>query len=114
MLKILDLEEVGRKIFKANGLPAVLDSINVELTGWLGYYSEQIIRLDINEAVFHHNTKGEGEEKLSDKTVESLWKITEEGQDQTRTKQTLKFLEKAMSNIKASIRRAETESRNLT
>jgi len=113
-MKILDLEEIGRRIFKANGNPGILDSINVELTAWLGYYSEQIIRLEVNESFFHQNHKGEGEEKLSDKTVDSLWKITEEGREHTRVKQTLKFLSTSMSNIKSSIRRAETESRNLT
>jgi len=95
-------------------LRAVLFTVFTYFPGWLGYYSEQIIRLEVNESFFHHNHKGEGEEKLSDKTVDSLWKITEEGQEHTRVKQTLKFLSTSMSNIKSSIRRAETESRNLT
>ena len=52
------------------------------------------------------------DEKPTVKSIESQWKISEEGQDHVRTKQTLKVLEKLMSNIKASIRRAETESKN--
>lgn len=109
----MDLEEFGREILRANGNPGMLDDILIRLSGWYAYYSEQFIRLEHTEALFHQAHKNlEQEKPLSDKAVDAQWKTSEEGQDHTRTKQTLKTLEKLMSNIKASIRRAETESKN--
>jgi hypothetical protein len=111
MIKILDLEEVGRKIFKANGLPAILDEILIDITSWYMYYSEQFIQLEEKEALFH-KAKKHLDEKATIKDLESEWKISEEGQQHTRVKQSLKGIEKCMSNIKASIRRASEESHN--
>lgn len=111
MLKILDLEEVGRKIFKANGLPSVLDEILIDITSWYMYYSEQFIQLEQKEAIFH-KAKKHLYEKATVKDLESEWKISEEGQQHTRVKQSLKGIEKCMSNIKASIRLASEESHN--
>src|SRR6185369_12238419 len=72
--------------------------------------SSQLIRLDLLEAKFFVNTKGKGEEKISDDMVKALWKITEEGAEHVKVKQIVKTTEKLMSNIKASIRRSEIES----
>lgn len=112
MIEKIDLDEYGRKIFKAKGSPKNLDDINIELSGWYAYFSEQIIFLEISEAEFYQEKKnGEAEKPLSDKNIEYQWKVTENGKEHIRVKQTIKTLEKLMSNIKSSIRRAETEAR---
>lgn len=110
-METLDLQKIGAKIQRAKGNPGLLDEINIDLSGWYAYFSEQFIRLEHQEAVFYQ-VKEMADEKPTIKSIESQWKISEEGQDHVRTKQTLKVLEKLMSNIKASIRRAETESKN--
>jgi len=56
----------------------------------------------------------ESEKPKSDAYVASLWKVSEDGHDHMRVKQTLKALEKLMSNIRTSIRRAENEAYNQT
>lgn len=108
----VDLKEIGREIFAASQSPKKLDSINIRLSGWYAFYSDVLIDLEYKEALFHQNTKNAGDKTLSDKTVESLWKITEDGQTHTRVSQTMKTVEKLMSNIKSSIRRSEVEAKN--
>jgi|SRR6185369_17289329 len=110
-MKELDLEEYGREIIRYQNAPGELDNLNLQLSGWYAYYSSQLIRLDLLEAKFFVNTKGKGEEKISDDMVKALWKITEEGAEHVKVKQIVKTTEKLMSNIKASIRRSEIESR---
>lgn len=107
----VDLAGIGREIFAASNNPRKLDAINIKLSGWFSYMSEEFIDLEYKEAVFHQNTKNSGDKALSDKSVTSLWRITEDGQRHTRVAQTIKTLQTLMSNIKASIRRAEIESR---
>lgn len=108
----VDLKQIGREIFAASNNPKKLDGINTRLSGWYSFYTEEYIDLEYKEAVFHQNTKNSGDKALSDKSVTSLWKITEDGQRHTRVAQTMKTVEKLMSNLKSSIRRAEVESRN--
>lgn len=108
----IDLKEIGREIFSASQNPKKLDAINIKLSGWYAFYSEVLIDLEYKEALFHQNTKSTGEKVLSDKTVESLWKITEDGKMHVRVAQTMKTVEKLMSNIKSSIRRSEVEAKN--
>ena len=110
-METLDLQKIGAKIQRAKGNPGLLDEINIDLSGWYSYFSEQFIRLEHQEAVFYQ-VKEMGDEKPTVKSIESQCKISQEGQDHTRTKQTLKTLEKLMSNIKSSIRRASEESHN--
>ena len=110
-METLDLQKIGAKIQRAKGNPGLLDEINIDLSGWYSYFSEQFIRLEHQEAVFYQ-VKEMAEEKPTVKSIESQWKISQEGQDHTRVKQTIKTLEKLMSNIKASIRRATEESHN--
>lgn len=110
-METLDLQKIGAKIQRAKGNPVLLDEINIDLSGWYSYFSEQFIRLEHQEAVFYQ-VKEMAEEKPTVKSIESQWKISQEGQDHTRVKQTIKTLEKLMSNIKASIRRATEESHN--
>ena len=110
-METLDLQKIGAKIQRAKGNPGLLDEINIDLSGWYSYFSEQFIRLEHQEAVFYQ-VKEMADEKPTIKSIESQWKISEEGQEHTRVKQSLKGIEKCMSNIKASIRRASEESHN--
>lgn len=112
--KKIDLEEYGRRIFQNRHSPGNLDEINIELSSWFAYYSERMIPLEIREANFWEETKDFNSEKpKSDTLVRALWKITEEGMEKTTIERILKTLEKLMSNNRVSIRRAETELRNL-
>lgn len=111
-LKTINLEDYGRRIFASSG-PSDLDTILVELSGWFAYFSEQFIELEVEEAKFFEKMKKPNDEKpLSDKMIESLWKISEDGSKHVRVKQTLKTLEKLMSNLRTSIRNSEVELRN--
>lgn len=111
-MKSYDLENVGREIIRNKDFPWKLDDILLDLTGWMMYFSEQFIQLEQKEAQFHKEYKGM-DNPLSDKSIESLWKVTPEGADHIRVKQTLKAIEKAMSNVKSSIRLATEEARGI-
>lgn len=111
-IKQIDLNEFGRRIFKAKDSPGTLDSINLELTSWFSYYNEQLNYLELAEAKFWGDNKEiEGEKPRSDKTIASLWKLTSDGEDHMRATRAVKTIEKLMSSLKSSLRRAEVESR---
>lgn len=113
-MKIVDLSEYGRRIFNSKSSPVELDSINIELTSWYAYYSEQLNSLDLLEAVFWSENKHvEGSKDRSDKELESMWKMTKDGKDHMIANRTVKTIEKLMSSLKASLRRAESESRGV-
>ena len=114
-MKKIDLEEYGRKIWKYKNNPRKLDELNLELTAFFGYYSEQMINLDIQEAQFWKANKHlESDKPLSDTIIKSLWRITPAGESHLHADRYTKALEKMMSSIKSSLRRAEIEARNLT
>ncbi len=112
-IKKIDLDDYGRRIFKANGHPGILDQLNLEITGWFAYFSEQLNVLELLEAKFwQDNKKVEGSKDKSDKELESMWKLTPDGEAHMRAVRATKTIEKLMSSLKASLRRAETEARN--
>lgn len=112
-MEIINLEEYGRKIWKLKNNPRGLDSLNVELTGWYAYYSEQMINLEAKEAQFWKENKHLDQEKpLSDTTIKALWRITPDGADHLRADRYCKTIEKIMSSLKSSLRRLEMEGRN--
>ena len=112
-MKAIDLEDFGRRIIRAKDVPHLLDGINIELTGWYAYYSEQLNILELQEARFwEEHKKVDGEKDKSDKQLESMWKLTPEGENHMRAERAVKTIEKLMSSIKASLRRSETEARN--
>lgn len=114
-MKVIDLEDFGRRIIRAKDVPNLLDGINLELTGWFAYYNEQLNTLELLEAKFwEENKKVDGEKDKSDKQLESMWKLTPDGESHMRAERAVKTIEKLMSSIKASLRRAEHEARNLT
>lgn len=114
MEKQINLEEIGRDIFRFRDFPEKLDSINLKLAGWYSYYSAQVIPLELAEAKFWQDNKNLNAEKpLSDTMVRSLWRITPEGFRMIELERTLKTIEKLMSTLRTSIARADREMRNL-
>lgn len=112
-IKHIDLDSYGRKIFSAKASPATLNTINIELLGWLSYYSEQLNYLDLAQAKFWSEQKTSADGKnVSDKMIECLWMLRPEGQDHMKAERAVKIIEKLSSGIKSSLRMAEVESRN--
>jgi hypothetical protein len=110
--KSIDLDEYGRRIFKAKDSPGTLDSINTELMGWYAYFNEQLNSLELLEAKFwQDNKKIEGKKDRSDKELEGMWKLTDDGEYHMRSLRAVKTIEKLSSSLKSSLRRAEVESR---
>lgn len=109
----LDLKKYGREILLAKNNPKKLDNINITLTGWFCYFSEQLIELEIGEAKFWGEHKHlESDKPTSDTTIKALWRITPMGADHLRAEMYCKSIEKTMSSLKSSLRRLEVESRN--
>lgn len=114
MEKEIDLEQIGRDIYRYRDLPERLDSTNLKLAGWYSFYSAKMIPLELAEASFWEKNKGlEKEKPLSDSMVRALWKITPEGHEMIEVERTLKTIEKLMSTLRTSINRADREMRNL-
>jgi len=113
MEKQINLEEIGRDIFRFRDLPGDLDGINLKLAGWYSYYSARMIPLELAEAKFWQDHKGlEREKPVSDAMVRALWKITPEGNHMIEVERTLKTIEKLMSTLRTSISRHDRELRN--
>ena len=111
-MKPIDLAEFGRRIVRAKDSPGTLDQINLELTGFYSYYSECLNTLELAEARFwEENKRVDGQKDRSDKELESQWKLTEDGQQHMVANRAIKTIEKLMSSLKSSLRRAEVESR---
>lgn len=108
----INLEEFGRKIFQAKDSPSELDNINLQLTGWFSYYSEQLNDLELLEAKFWEDNKHiDGKKDRSDKELSNMWKLTPDGENHMRAQRAVKTIEKLSSSLKSSLRRAEVESR---
>ena len=56
-MESINLEEFGRRIFKAKNSPSTLDDLNLQLTSWFSYYSEQLNTLELFEAKFWQDNK---------------------------------------------------------
>ena|SRR3990167_1601355 len=114
-MKEINLEEYGRKVFEYKDSPSHLDTLGIELVGWYANYQSKMIPLEIQEAKFWQEVKDwKAEKPKSDATVKALWRCTPEGMKMMEIDRILKTLDKLMSMIKSSIRRAETEIRNQT
>lgn len=114
MEKRIDLEKIGRDIYKFRDIPGELDATNLKLAGWYSYYSAKMIPLELEEASFWETHKGlEREKPVSDAMVRALWKITPSGQEMIEVERTLKTCEKLMSTLRTSIARADRELRNI-
>lgn len=114
MEKQINLEEIGRDIFRFRDVPGELDVTNLQLAGWYAYYSAMMIPLELEEASFWETHKGlEREKPVSDAMVRALWKITKSGQEMIEVERTLKTIEKLMSTLRTSIARADRELRNI-
>ena len=114
MEKQINLEEIGRDIFRFRDFPEKLDGINLKLAGWYSYYSAKMIPLELAEAKFWQDNKNLNAEKpVSDAMVRALWKITPDGYKMIEVERTLKTCEKLMSTLRTSISRADRELRNI-
>lgn len=112
-IKHINLDDYGRKIFSAKASPQSLNVINIELLGWLSYYSEQLNYLDLAQAKFWSESKtGEDGKVVSDKMLECLWMLRPDGVDHMKANRAVKIIEKLSSGIKSSLRMAEVEARN--
>jgi len=110
----INLKKYGRQVFEMKDAPSSLDTLGIELVGWYANYQSKMIPLELKEAKFWQEEKDwKSEKPKSDATVRALWKCTPEGMKMMEIERTLKTIEKLMSMIKSSLRRAETEARNL-
>lgn len=110
----INLEEYGRKVFEMKDSPSSLDTLGTEIVGWYCRYQSMMIPLDIAEARFFQEKKDWKSEKVkSDATVRSMWRCTEDGIKMIELDRVLKTLEKLLTRINSSIRRAENEAKNL-
>lgn len=114
-MKEINLQEYGRKIYEYKDLPHQLDNLNCEIIGWYARYQHEMIPLELQEARFWQEVKDwKAEKPKSDAIVRALWKCTPEGMRMLELDRVLKTLEKLSSTIRSSLRRAETEARNLS
>ena len=110
----INLEEYGRKVFQYKDSPSQLDTLGIELVGFYAYYQSKMIPLELQEAKFWQEVKDwKADKPKSDATVKALWRCTPEGIKMREYERVLKTISALMSMIKSSIRRAETEMRNL-
>lgn len=108
--KDINLTEYGRKIYEYKDLPSQLDNLNCEMAGWYARYQNEMIPLELQEAKFWQDKKDwQAEKPKSDATVRALWKCTPEGMRMLELDRVLKTIEKLMSTIRSSLRRAEAE-----
>lgn len=111
----IDLEQYGRKVFEYKDSPSQLDVLGIEIVGWYARYQSMMIPLELQEAKFWQETKDwKAEKPKSDAIVKALWRCTPEGMKMMEIERILKTLDKLMSMIKSSIRRAEMEIRGQT
>ena len=113
-MKQIDLAQIGRDIITYKDLPERLDAMNLTLAGCYGFYSSQMIPLEIAEAVFWENHKDiHAEKPKSDTYVRALWKMTVDGHKMIEFERVLKTIEKLMSAIRTSLMRQDRELRNI-
>lgn len=113
MKGIINLHEFGRRIYQNKNSPHILDEISIELCSWYAYYSESLIRLELQEAKFWQENKHlESEKPTSDAMIRKLWILTEEGSEHLRTEMIVKTIEKLLSTLKTSVYRSNVEYRN--
>lgn len=70
----------------------------------------------IVKAKFYYTEDGidiKREKPLSDKGVESRWRVTEDGKKEYQLSQEIKLLEKLMSNIRSILSQRKAEQQNL-
>lgn len=112
--KKINLAQIGREIITFKNSPSKLDSIQLTLAGWYAYYAEQMIPIELAEAIFWEKNKDFGKDKpKSDPLVRAMWKITDEGKKMIEYERTLSTIHILLSSIKASMNRHNTEARNL-
>lgn len=102
-------EMIEREASRPSGLAHLLIQMSVdfaEASNNLLYYEKLQADHFVKEKDFG------GEKQKSDATVKALWLRTKEGQEWNATKKYLKALSSLQSNIKASIRHLQEESRN--
>ena len=113
-MKHIDLALYGRKVFEMKDNPSSLDTLGIELVGFYAYYQSKMIPLELQEAKFWQDNKDwKAEKPKSDATVRALWKCTPEGMEMMELERVLKTIDKLVSMIKSSLRRAENEARNI-
>lgn len=112
MTEIKTLTEYANDILLHKNDPHLLADIHLELAAKYAMISDIVKDLDIEKAVFEDKTKYSGDKPLSDKAVNSKWKITEGGIKEIRLDRELEALEKLMSAIKSSIVVSSVEAKN--
>ncbi len=111
--KPFTIEEWGREIYKFSGMPNTLAKINVQLSGQYGALTTKYIGLKLLSAKFYDEWKHEDDgKKRSDKWIENMWLISEDGAEWYKTKRELKAYESMMQACKTATYVANAEARN--
>jgi hypothetical protein len=93
------------------GMPGAIADIGVRISAEYARYTEELIQLEINQALFFDSEKFAGEKPLSDQAVNSKYLKTLEGQRYNELKKTLKALEKLLGSCKTHTFVANQESK---
>src|SRR3990167_1694964 len=102
MEEIKTLTEYASEVRLNKNNPHFLAGLHLDLAAKYAMISDIVKDLDIEKAIFEDQTKYSAEKPLSDKAVESKWRITEGGKKEIRLDRELKALEKLMSALNSS------------
>jgi hypothetical protein len=109
----LNIEDWGRKIYKYAGMPAMLAQIGVKMAGQYASTTQQYIRLKLLYAKFYDEWKHDDEgKKRSDKMIDNMWLLNEDGAKQYQLKRELRAYEHMMQACKTATFIANQEAKN--
>jgi len=94
------------------GLPGKVVELSNKLSGYYAYLVPFRIRFKALEAEFYSQNWKDGDKKLSDKKLECLWLMTENGVMQYATKNVMRALEKAIKSVSNMTYTLNQEYRN--
>ena len=81
------------------GLHSKLVELSNKLSGYYAYLVPHRVRLKALEAEFYSQNWKDGDKKLSDKKLECLWLMQEDGVMLYAVKNTMRALEKSMKSV---------------
>lgn len=110
----MTIDNIGRLVYANASNPGVLAELNVKVAGYYAFLTGEYIKAKFAYAKFYdaHKIDDTGK-KMSDKCIEMLWLLEDEGQNWYTLKKQILAFEKMMSAIKTTIITANNEMKNI-
>ena len=110
--KPLTAEDYGRLVYQYSLSPHKLAEIGVKMAGQYSFLTGQYIQSKFEYVKYYEAHKiGDDGKKLSDKAIEMMWLMTDEGQKWYIRKKEIKVFEQMSSAIKTATITANQESK---